>query len=242
LCSVSLMPPEEIKDLMIALNAWCKADRGRQKELAESLEVSASTLANWFAGHRIPGLGSWLKLKEFAVARGAFRQPEPGDPEKNHMTTNQIQNEKPMNTSAQSKQESRKQAQKRHEEQVEAEGSPALKAAVAEGKMRLWTAVHICNAKVPYWLQATVYHRLKGTADKRQKDNKLNASSTTEDRRELRIAKRGAQALKRALEEKRITKGLAGEIVNDVWPRDLQAFFCASLFGYEIDLVETKKE
>jgi predicted XRE-type DNA-binding protein len=182
-------------------------------------------------------LGSW-----FAVARGAFRQPEPGDPEKNHVTTYQIQTEKPMNTtSAQSKRESRLESQQKRDARIDSE---VLKKAVAEGKIKPWTAVHICRAKVPPWLQATLVHSLKGTVAKRLANDELNEppKMTAEDRRKFRMAKRGSEALKRALKEGRITKGLSGEIVNEAWPHGVQAFFCSSLFGYEIDLVETKKE
>jgi transcriptional regulator with XRE-family HTH domain len=63
------MPPEELDALMAELKAWCKAEHGRQKDLAAELDVTEQVLSNWIAGRKKPGLENYLKLRAFLKHR-----------------------------------------------------------------------------------------------------------------------------------------------------------------------------
>jgi hypothetical protein len=44
------------------LKAWCKAERGRQRQLAGTLGVSEALVSNWLARRKTPILRHWLAL------------------------------------------------------------------------------------------------------------------------------------------------------------------------------------
>lgn len=59
------MPPEELEKLLAELRAWCKAKHGRQKEIAEALQVSEDTVSHWIANRKTPGLAKYFEIRDF---------------------------------------------------------------------------------------------------------------------------------------------------------------------------------
>jgi DNA-binding transcriptional regulator YiaG len=56
---------EEYNKLREQLRTWCKAGRGRQKKIAETLGVSKQLVSGWLSGHRIMSLDEWLQIQAF---------------------------------------------------------------------------------------------------------------------------------------------------------------------------------
>lgn len=63
--TLNRMPPEEVEKLMIALQAWCKSGRGRQKELADAIGVTEQVLSNWLHRRKTPSMPYWFQLQAF---------------------------------------------------------------------------------------------------------------------------------------------------------------------------------
>jgi hypothetical protein len=59
------MAPSEIDKLMSELEAWCRAEYGRQRKLASVLGVSEQVVSHWIKRIRNPRLEHWIKLQEF---------------------------------------------------------------------------------------------------------------------------------------------------------------------------------
>ena len=55
------------------LRTWCKAEHGRQKELATRLEVSPQLVNDWISGHREVSLHEWLKIE---AVTGKFQKEQ----------------------------------------------------------------------------------------------------------------------------------------------------------------------
>jgi hypothetical protein len=58
-----MAPPDEVDGLMDELLAWCKARRGRQKELAREMGVTEQVMSNWLWKRKTPSLKYWLRLQ-----------------------------------------------------------------------------------------------------------------------------------------------------------------------------------
>ena len=57
--------------------ALCAEERGRQAQIAESLEVSRGLVHDWLTGRREPGTNEYLTLKAFLKGqRRRSRPPE----------------------------------------------------------------------------------------------------------------------------------------------------------------------
>jgi DNA-binding transcriptional regulator YdaS (Cro superfamily) len=54
---------EEYRGLIRQLRTWCKSERGRQKELANRLEVSPQLISDWLSGHRTVGPDEWPRIE-----------------------------------------------------------------------------------------------------------------------------------------------------------------------------------
>jgi predicted XRE-type DNA-binding protein len=59
------MAAPELEKLLNELRAWCAEERGRQAQIAESLEVSRGLVNDWLTGRREPGTNEYLTLKAF---------------------------------------------------------------------------------------------------------------------------------------------------------------------------------
>ena len=66
LATIRRMPPEEVDKLMSELLTWCKAKRGRGRELAAAIGVSEQVVSNWLYRRKNPSLNYWLALQAFA--------------------------------------------------------------------------------------------------------------------------------------------------------------------------------
>jgi hypothetical protein len=60
------MPPKEVDELMSELLTWCKAERGRGRELAAAIGVTEHVVSNWLYRRKNPSLKYWLDLQAFA--------------------------------------------------------------------------------------------------------------------------------------------------------------------------------
>ena len=60
------MAPDELDRFMARLLRWAKKERGRSKEIADSLGVSEQVVSNWLNRRKTPSLDHWLSLQEFA--------------------------------------------------------------------------------------------------------------------------------------------------------------------------------
>jgi predicted transcriptional regulator len=79
-----MAPPDEVDALMDELLAWCKAERGRQKELARELGVTEQVMSNWLSKRKTPSLKYWLQLQVYVKRirrRRGFRVPKDKGPE-----------------------------------------------------------------------------------------------------------------------------------------------------------------
>ena len=72
--TIPRMAPEEQDRLMKELLEWCKAVRGRQKALAEELNVTEQTLSNWLHRRKNPSLEYWFALQDFSKKKRLKRQ------------------------------------------------------------------------------------------------------------------------------------------------------------------------
>lgn len=65
-----------------ASRAWCSEERGRQAQIAESVEVSRGLVNDWITGRREPGTNEYLTLRAFLKRqRRRSRPPEEGEEE-----------------------------------------------------------------------------------------------------------------------------------------------------------------
>jgi transcriptional regulator with XRE-family HTH domain len=57
--------PQEVDKLISGLTAWCRAQHGRQREIAAMLGVSEQLVSNWLARRKTPTLQHGLQIQEF---------------------------------------------------------------------------------------------------------------------------------------------------------------------------------
>jgi hypothetical protein len=68
------MPPKEVDELMDALLLWCKAERGRSRDLAAEIGVEPQVLSNWLYKRKRPSLDYWFALVAFAKRKRIIRR------------------------------------------------------------------------------------------------------------------------------------------------------------------------
>ena len=61
--------PQEVDKLISELTAWCRAQHGRQRELAAMLGVSEQLVSNWLARRKTPTLQHGLQIQDFLSKR-----------------------------------------------------------------------------------------------------------------------------------------------------------------------------
>jgi transcriptional regulator with XRE-family HTH domain len=59
------MTAPELEKLLNELRDWCAEERGRQAQIAESLDVSRGLVNDWLTGRREPGTNEYLALRAF---------------------------------------------------------------------------------------------------------------------------------------------------------------------------------
>jgi hypothetical protein len=64
ICGMS-PPSDEVDQLMSELRQWCEQKHGRQKEIADALNVSEQVVSNWLYRRKTPLLKNWLGLQAF---------------------------------------------------------------------------------------------------------------------------------------------------------------------------------
>jgi predicted XRE-type DNA-binding protein len=76
------MTAPELEKLLNELRAWCAKERGRQAQIAASLEVSRGLVNDWLSGRREPGTNQYLTLKAFLKRQRRRSRPlEKGEQE-----------------------------------------------------------------------------------------------------------------------------------------------------------------
>ena len=70
------MAHPEVESLIAELKAWCKAQRGRNLEIATMLEVSPQLVSDWLSRRADPRLEEFFKLRDFLKAQRRKRKPK----------------------------------------------------------------------------------------------------------------------------------------------------------------------
>ena len=68
--------PQMVDKLISELTAWCRAQHGRQRELAAMLGVSEQLVSNWLARRKTPTLQHGLQIQEFLKKRRKSRKKD----------------------------------------------------------------------------------------------------------------------------------------------------------------------
>jgi transcriptional regulator with XRE-family HTH domain len=50
---------------LVKLKAWCDQERGRQKAIAEAVDITKQAVSNWFAGRQEPTAEQLLAIQEY---------------------------------------------------------------------------------------------------------------------------------------------------------------------------------
>ena len=56
--------PQQVDKLISELTTWCRAEHGRQRELAAMLGVSEQLVSNWLARRKTPTLQHGLQIQD----------------------------------------------------------------------------------------------------------------------------------------------------------------------------------
>jgi transcriptional regulator with XRE-family HTH domain len=62
---VKIEESPEYSKIIEELREWCKAQHGRQKELADGLGISKQLVSSWLTQGRKISLNQWIKIQEW---------------------------------------------------------------------------------------------------------------------------------------------------------------------------------